>query len=62
MIDRPAATKNLNIAIFSETINTINVKLHMMVGLLFIHSAVPDHTTFSEVDHRSRSQQCQELN
>ena len=44
--------KNSNIAIYTDTINVINVKLCMMVLLI-------DYTPFSDLDHISRSQQCQ---
>ena len=46
--------ENLNIAIFSDTIKVMNVKLCMMVVLAEHHTI---HTTFSDIDCISRSQQ-----
>ena len=43
--------ENFNTGIYSDTINVINVKLCIMV----LHF----QTTFSDLDHISRSQQCQ---
>ena len=52
---RPAVcSKNFNVQIFSDAINIINVKLYMVVVLW----ALPVHTTFSDLDCSSRSQQC----
>ena len=44
--------KNFSIAIFSDAISVINIKLCMTE----LH---PVHTTFSDLDHISRSQLCQ---
>ena len=49
--------KDFNVAVFLDTgINMINIKLCSMV----VHvELLPIHTTFSDLDCSSRSQQCQ---
>ena len=47
--------KDLNIEIYSDTINVINVTLHGGTT----HQALPVHTTFNGHDHISESQQYQ---
>ena len=46
--------KNFNVVIFLDVIKMIKVKLRMMVTT---HSALPVHTTFSNLDCISKSQQ-----
>ena len=47
--------KNFNITTFLDAMNMGNVKL------CSIHRALPIHTTFSDLDCISRSQQCQKV-
>ena len=49
--------ENLNIGIFSDTINVINVKFCMMVVFTELYPFM--QLTFSDLDCISRSQQCQ---
>ena len=60
---RPAAcwlsgvAKKINIVIFSDTINVINVKLCMMLLLIDLYLFIP----LSVTDHISRSKECQTI-
>ena len=48
--------ENVNVAIFSDTVNIINVKLCMMVVLSYLYPFIPLSVTLIVI---SRSQQCQ---
>ena len=48
--------KNFNVAIFSKTLNVINVKHCMMVVLIELYLLIPP---FGDLDHISKSHQCQ---
>ena len=49
-------SKNVNVAIFSDTVNVMNVKTCRMVPLSELRPVMP---FFSDLEHISRSQQCQ---